>query len=82
MTLLSVHKQKFMSKQHIPRKGHDMADLPEEKIRIIEFGEEDAEEISQLFREVWPLATAAHSAEVRKPAPQTPASSGALSSLM
>ena len=33
-----------------------MAELPAEEIRIIEFGEEDAEEISQLFKEVWPLA--------------------------
>ncbi len=33
-----------------------MADWPPEKIRIIEFREEDAEEISELFREVWPGA--------------------------
>ncbi|MHA1768873.1 MAG: GNAT family N-acetyltransferase [Candidatus Thorarchaeota archaeon] len=33
-----------------------MSDLPPEEIRIIEFGEEDAEEISELFRQVWPLA--------------------------
>jgi GNAT superfamily N-acetyltransferase len=57
VTVHSVHKQKFMSRQHTPRKGHEMADLPEEEIRIIEFGEEDAEEISDLFRNVWPLAT-------------------------
>ncbi len=31
--------------------------LSHEEIRIIEFSEEDAEEISQLFREVWPQAT-------------------------
>jgi GNAT superfamily N-acetyltransferase len=34
-----------------------MSDYPPEEIRIIEFGEEDAEEISELFRQVWPLAT-------------------------
>lgn len=33
-----------------------MSDLPAEEIRIIEFGEEDAKEISELFRQVWPLA--------------------------
>lgn len=33
-----------------------MEDLPEEDISIIEFGEEDADEISELFRHVWPLA--------------------------
>ena len=33
-----------------------MSDYPAEEIRIIEFGEEDAEEISELFRQVWPLA--------------------------
>lgn len=33
-----------------------MSDLPPEEIRIIEFTEEDAEEISELFRQVWPLA--------------------------
>lgn len=33
-----------------------MAELPAEEIRIIEFGEEDAEEISQLFKMVWPTA--------------------------
>ncbi|MEM2143420.1 MAG: GNAT family N-acetyltransferase [Candidatus Thorarchaeota archaeon] len=31
-----------------------MAHLPEESIRIVEFTESDAEEISALFREVWP----------------------------
>jgi GNAT superfamily N-acetyltransferase len=34
----------------------EMNAFPAEEIRIIEFGEEDAEEISELFREVWPLA--------------------------
>ncbi len=34
-----------------------MASIPEEEIRIIEFTEDDAEEISELFRQVWPLAT-------------------------
>jgi len=34
-----------------------MSELPAEEIRIIEFGEEDAKEISELFRQVWPLAT-------------------------
>nr|KXH76910.1 MAG: hypothetical protein AM324_13420 [Candidatus Thorarchaeota archaeon SMTZ1-83] len=52
----SVHRQRFMSRQHTPGKGHEMSDLPEEEIRIVEFGEEDAEEISELFREVWPQA--------------------------
>ena len=33
-----------------------MAELPAEEIRIIEFVEEDAEEISQLFKLVWPNA--------------------------
>ena len=33
-----------------------MSDLPAEEIRIIEFGKEDAKEISELFRQVWPLA--------------------------
>jgi GNAT superfamily N-acetyltransferase len=33
-----------------------MEDIPEEDISIIEFGEEDANEISELFRHVWPLA--------------------------
>ncbi|MFX1579117.1 MAG: GNAT family N-acetyltransferase [Promethearchaeota archaeon] len=33
-----------------------MEEFPAEEIRIIEFGEEDAEEISELFRHVWPLA--------------------------
>ncbi|TFG98022.1 hypothetical protein E4H12_07195 [Candidatus Thorarchaeota archaeon] len=33
-----------------------MSNLPAEEIRIIEFGEEDAKEISDLFRQVWPLA--------------------------
>ncbi|MCF2136176.1 MAG: GNAT family N-acetyltransferase [Candidatus Thorarchaeota archaeon] len=32
-----------------------MAELAPEEIKIIEFTEEDAEEISQLFKEVWPL---------------------------
>ncbi|MFX0108820.1 MAG: GNAT family N-acetyltransferase [Candidatus Hodarchaeota archaeon] len=34
-----------------------MAEIPEDEIRIAEFGEEDAEEISVLFRQAWPLAT-------------------------
>ena len=34
-----------------------MSDLPAEEIRVIEFTEEDADEISDLFRQVWPLAT-------------------------
>ena len=33
-----------------------MNEFPAEEIRIIEFGEEDAEEISELLRNVWPLA--------------------------
>ncbi|MFW9933589.1 MAG: GNAT family N-acetyltransferase [Candidatus Thorarchaeota archaeon] len=33
-----------------------MATIPEDEIRIIEFTEDDAMEISQLFRQVWPLA--------------------------
>jgi RimJ/RimL family protein N-acetyltransferase len=31
-------------------------DLPAEEIRVVEFSEADAEEISELFRQVWPLA--------------------------
>ncbi|MHA2212898.1 MAG: hypothetical protein ACW992_07045, partial [Candidatus Thorarchaeota archaeon] len=34
-----------------------MRDLSAEEIRIVEFGEEDAEELSELFKAVWPLAT-------------------------
>ncbi|MHA1933779.1 MAG: N-acetyltransferase family protein [Candidatus Thorarchaeota archaeon] len=34
-----------------------MAEIPAEEIIITEFGEEDAEEISKLFKFVWPLAT-------------------------
>ncbi|MHA1742571.1 MAG: GNAT family N-acetyltransferase [Candidatus Thorarchaeota archaeon] len=37
--------------------GCDMAELPAEEIKIVEFTEEDAEEISELFRTVWPLET-------------------------
>jgi RimJ/RimL family protein N-acetyltransferase len=33
-----------------------MSSFPEEEIRIVEFSEDDAEEISGLFRQVWPLA--------------------------
>ena len=33
-----------------------MSEMPAEEIRIIEFGEEDAIELSELFRQVWPLA--------------------------
>lgn len=33
-----------------------MEDIPAEDISIIEFGEEDAYEISELFRQAWPLA--------------------------
>lgn len=33
-----------------------MTEIPEEDIRIVELSEEDAEEISELFRHVWPLA--------------------------
>ncbi|MHA2153627.1 MAG: N-acetyltransferase family protein [Candidatus Thorarchaeota archaeon] len=33
-----------------------MKDFPAEEIRIIEFGEDDAVEISELFRKAWPLA--------------------------
>lgn len=33
-----------------------MSDLPPERIRIVEFGEDDAEEIAELFRDVWPVA--------------------------
>lgn len=34
----------------------NMEEYPAEEIRIIEFSEEDAEEISEIFRQVWPLA--------------------------
>ncbi|TFG29943.1 GNAT family N-acetyltransferase [Candidatus Thorarchaeota archaeon] len=34
-----------------------MSDLPAEEIRVIEFTEDDAEEISELFKQVWPLAS-------------------------
>ncbi len=34
-----------------------MAEIPAENIKIVEFGEEDAEEISELFRLVWPQMT-------------------------
>jgi GNAT superfamily N-acetyltransferase len=34
-----------------------MSELPAEEIRIVEFTEEDAREISEIFRQVWPLAT-------------------------
>ena len=34
-----------------------MEEYPAEEIRIIEFGESDAEDISELFRQVWPLAS-------------------------
>ena len=34
-----------------------MEEFPAEEIRIIEFRNEDAEEISELFRQVWSLAT-------------------------
>ncbi len=34
-----------------------MQEFPAEEIRIIEFKEEDAEDISELFKQVWPLAT-------------------------
>ncbi|MGY5876536.1 MAG: GNAT family N-acetyltransferase [Candidatus Thorarchaeota archaeon] len=34
-----------------------MAEIPAEEIRIVEFGEGDAEEISELFHQAWPLAT-------------------------
>lgn len=33
-----------------------MEGIPPEEIRIIEFSEADANEISELFRQVWPLA--------------------------
>ncbi|TFG08093.1 GNAT family N-acetyltransferase [Candidatus Thorarchaeota archaeon] len=33
-----------------------MADWPPDRIRIVEFHEEDAQEISELFEEVWPTA--------------------------
>lgn len=33
-----------------------MEDIPAEDISIIEFSEEDANEISELFKQVWPLA--------------------------
>ena len=33
-----------------------MTEIPEEEIRVIEFDEEDAEEISSLFTHVWPQA--------------------------
>jgi len=34
-----------------------MMRFPAEEIRIVEFGEQDAQEISDLFRQVWPLLT-------------------------
>jgi len=34
----------------------NMSEIPAEEIRIIEFDKEDAEELSELFRQVWPLA--------------------------
>jgi RimJ/RimL family protein N-acetyltransferase len=34
-----------------------MADIPVEEIRIIQFDEADAVEISELFRRIWPLVT-------------------------
>ncbi len=34
----------------------NMEEYPAEEIRIIEFNEEDAKDISELFRQVWPLA--------------------------
>ncbi len=34
-----------------------MQEFPAEEIRIIEFKEEDVEDISALFKQVWPLAT-------------------------
>ncbi len=34
-----------------------MSGLPAEEIRVIEFTEEDADEIAELFKQVWPLAT-------------------------
>jgi L-amino acid N-acyltransferase YncA len=34
-----------------------MTKFPAEEIRIVEFTETDAEEISELFKQVWPLAT-------------------------
>ena len=34
-----------------------MSDTPPEEIKIVEFTEEDAEEISELFKEVWPHQT-------------------------
>ena len=33
-----------------------MEEFPAEEIRIIEFSEDDAREIAELFRQVWPLA--------------------------
>lgn len=33
-----------------------MTEIPEEEIRIVELAQDDAEEISALFRHVWPLA--------------------------
>ena len=33
-----------------------MMEIPEEEIRIVELTEDDAEEISALFRHVWPMA--------------------------
>jgi GNAT superfamily N-acetyltransferase len=35
----------------------NMSEMPTEEIRIVEFTEADASEISELFRQVWPLAT-------------------------
>ncbi|TXT57448.1 MAG: hypothetical protein BAJATHORv1_10150 [Candidatus Thorarchaeota archaeon] len=34
-----------------------MSEMPAEEIRIVEFTEDDAEEISALFKRVWPLCT-------------------------
>jgi GNAT superfamily N-acetyltransferase len=35
----------------------NMSEMPAEEIRIIEFTEKDAVELSDLFRQVWPLAS-------------------------
>ncbi|MFQ5833652.1 MAG: GNAT family N-acetyltransferase [Candidatus Thorarchaeota archaeon] len=41
----------------LPQMGLTMAEIPEDEILIVELSEDDAQEISELFKEVWPLAT-------------------------
>jgi len=52
ITQAEVYEQALTCCRRVP-----MAFIPAEQIRIVEFGEEDARDISRLFMEVWPLAT-------------------------